>query len=529
MPLEFTGGTSTPCSAWDNNVTILNDALVDAEIVTNGLITLTKVDGSSFTNNIPYFPDFVVSGLALSVSNILGFPNLVYNPGTYQINAQVYTIGLGSNIILTPGHPTLPRVDIVYVTPSSTVVYLTGTPSLNPVQPAVPAGNLLVAVIGVSINATTVAGYTLTSVNFNNTSVAPATINPGSTYGNTLYRNGSQWIETADFHRVNAGFSKDSYQYETYDATGTTTLASFGTHGSIRGHELEITGPTVFNKIALDETRILIDSIDVITSERVFWDFQPTGYILNAWDNPLDFITSISADPTLLSLVAASITNNSTSNIEIADTSLDIDCNDTGATHNSHTSYTPIQISSTVTGSSGQAASLTLFENKTSLVTTDFTGDEYAQFDVEAASTLLTSEKTSTGEYSSIITTVDTIALSVVGPTFGTSSLSLNPSHLSINTGILFKQRNTAISTTVAANDYILIATAAPLTFTLPATPQDGQAYKIKSNGVATGGNPITINGNGKNIDAAATTTITTAYGSVSLTYNTALNKWLIV
>jgi len=48
----------------------------------------------------------------------------------------------------------------------------------------------------------------------------------------------------------------------------------------------------------------------------------------------------------------------------------------------------------------------------------------------------------------------------------------------------------------------MIVATVRPLTITLPAAPYNGEEHVIKAI-TATVPSPITINGNGKNIDAA--------------------------
>jgi len=57
------------------------------------------------------------------------------------------------------------------------------------------------------------------------------------------------------------------------------------------------------------------------------------------------------------------------------------------------------------------------------------------------------------------------------------------------------------------------------ITFTLPAAPATGQAYKIKDNGNGLTNN-ITIDGNGNNIDGASTATINTNYGAFEIVFD---------
>ena len=171
MSAVFSGNT-TPCNDFDINASELNRALADVEILNNGQLTLTKIDGTTFINNIPFFPDFVISGINLSIDVSPNADDLLYTSGTYQINAVVYTLGVGGTINLTAGHPTDPRVDIIYLDTSSNINYLVGTPSPTPVQPTPPANTLVIAQIGVQPNANNLGGYTLTQVNINENNVS---------------------------------------------------------------------------------------------------------------------------------------------------------------------------------------------------------------------------------------------------------------------------------------------------------------------------------------------------------------------
>jgi len=96
--------------------------------------------------------------------------------------------------------------------------------------------------------------------------------------------------------------------------------------------------------------------------------------------------------------------------------------------------------------------------------------------------------------------------------------------------GTSLGDRNNIYSyTTVAANTtlttgstYVILANnpTSGITLTLPATPLNGQAFKLKD----IGGNAlvygVTVSGNGKNIDGAATALINTSYGALEVMYD---------
>ncbi len=90
---------------------------------------------------------------------------------------------------------------------------------------------------------------------------------------------------------------------------------------------------------------------------------------------------------------------------------------------------------------------------------------------------------------------------------------------------------HSAVTTSVALNTgstYVILANSpsASITITLPATPRDGQVFKIKDVGGAALTNNIIINGNGNNIDGAACGLINTSYGALELMYETTLDAW---
>jgi hypothetical protein len=85
--------------------------------------------------------------------------------------------------------------------------------------------------------------------------------------------------------------------------------------------------------------------------------------------------------------------------------------------------------------------------------------------------------------------------------------------------------RSVAVSTILTTSDYIVIATAAAITITLPAAPATGEVFYIK-NGNATAGQTITVAGGGHNIDGAASVSLD-ALGSLLVTYDGA-QFWVI-
>jgi hypothetical protein len=83
-------------------------------------------------------------------------------------------------------------------------------------------------------------------------------------------------------------------------------------------------------------------------------------------------------------------------------------------------------------------------------------------------------------------------------------------------------------TTTLGDADYVYFANAGSTTITLPAAPTAGQVFYIKdSGGNASGATPITVAGNGNNIDGNATIVIRRQYGSFTVIYNG--TEWNII
>lgn len=166
MSAVFSGNT-TPCNDFDINAGVLNSALQNAEILNQGQLQLTLIDGTIVINNIPYFVDYIITGILLSQEIVPNLNEINYTSGTYQINAQQYTLALGGSIFCNPSDPTFDRIDLIYLDTLGNINYLAGLAVLNPVVPTLPPNCLKVAEVGVEAGATGSNGYTLTSININ--------------------------------------------------------------------------------------------------------------------------------------------------------------------------------------------------------------------------------------------------------------------------------------------------------------------------------------------------------------------------
>lgn len=621
VPSGTTPGVGGMCTDFDTNAAELNSALENAEILTNGVLTLTQIDGSTFTNNIPYFADFVISGLNLNISNVPVNRTLTYTAGTYQINAQVYSIPLGANFQLTAGHPTLPRIDILYLTNTNNIIYQTGVPSVNPVQPAPPAGTLLLAAIGVQINATTSLNYTLVTVNTNSTTIVSpsSTILPGTAVGNTLYWDGLVWTESDEFKRVSGSFSEPYYNYNTTDSTGVFVNVELGesTSSGQRGIEIQVNdtlntntadfrllsqyGSNLATALELiqqdiandlrsqflvdpfwmkNEFSLLSDSFNGNFSEdtsdhwykRIGSDITDTtgnysdirqseGDITNVVNsNSFDFYSEVSQGLAglriksgVISVLTGAQTDITSNGIQIVNLATGTDNIFTLTTgikkfnirFNAETQFDVqpnkinlnkrYNVGSKLIGASDYIINSVLTEFVSHYIIVDDTSLNTITLPLASISDneiikIVRVGGTNNFNKQIVASGADTFNNTIGLVTYDLAnineSVTLQGSAL-YNTWFVIDtcnkieeitQRNTAISTTIAPTDQMIISTAA-LTVTLPATPKNGRQLVLKS----TAGT-MTINLNGKTIDSPATVTVG---NSRTIIFNTTLNTWL--
>lgn len=144
------------------------------EIIGHGQCIPTPVGGSMF-------PVFAVGQDAvLGGCQVKAFPDplmgVYIEPGTYRINGTTYSLGvlgmsetntvtMGSGIpfdgvaqtfTINAAHSSLYRIDIFSVGTSGVVTYTAGTAALSPVQPALPAGHILLGWVFIPPNTTAI-------------------------------------------------------------------------------------------------------------------------------------------------------------------------------------------------------------------------------------------------------------------------------------------------------------------------------------------------------------------------------------
>lgn len=268
MPAVFPGNT-TPCNDWTINANELNTALDNAEILSQGNLTLTRIDGSTTVNSIPYFVDFIISGIALSQEPVPNLNEINYTGGTYQINAQQYTLALPGVIICNASDPVFDRIDLIYLDTLGAINYLPGLAVLNPVVPTLPPNCLKVAEIGVEAGATGSSGYTLTSININNVITSAGFIESQTLRWNAV---SGKWVPTGNLNVSNAGqvgigtFPTSNARLEVNGALELNPmLAPFPTTDKL----YNIGGILYWNGIAIGTAGIVIGTV---TGSHLYWD-----------------------------------------------------------------------------------------------------------------------------------------------------------------------------------------------------------------------------------------------------------------
>lgn len=116
-----------------------------------------------------------------------------------------------------------------------------------------------------------------------------------------------------------------------------------------------------------------------------------------------------------------------------------------------------------------------------------------------------------------------------------TSSLAGSKRNLRIFFGLRVSTLDVAIagggSTALPCDDHTYLVTcsggAGAITVTLPALPVDGTEITVKDANGGAAVNNLVVDGNGKNIDAAGTLTMSTAWASATLRY--VRSKWYVV
>lgn len=106
--------------------------------------------------------DGTISGLAVGESSPAAMSVLVAS-GSCTIGGDVYTEGSGQNVVITAADVTNPRKDIISYDPTTSAPICTaGTPAAAPVPPSIPGDDILLGIVLVAANVTTIVNADIT-------------------------------------------------------------------------------------------------------------------------------------------------------------------------------------------------------------------------------------------------------------------------------------------------------------------------------------------------------------------------------
>ena len=281
----------SPSQAWDFNADIIDLSVADVTVPTNGILRNTLNDGTFIDNAMGYTQDFVISGLTLSIQASPNALTIDYVDGTYQIGISQYSITPAGFLAVNAGDLLFPRIDIVYVDTLNAINYLVGTASANPVIPATPANTLLIGIVYVNANATTLSETAFI------TEVDKPIISAGMSDGQIpIWNTGSRlWVPTSSIlvdSSANTGL-------------GTAPLLERLTlDGAIEFIPMAPPGVTL-NKLYVDTGNLFFDGIQLNTGTTI-----AAGTTVNSllkWDG----FSWVEDTTTLLSLTSLSLSTKS--------------------------------------------------------------------------------------------------------------------------------------------------------------------------------------------------------------------------
>ena len=283
-------GTFTIFStALDDHASLIDANVADVNIFSNGTLELTLSDGSIVNNSIPYFSDFVVTGVNLTQQAIPNASSIDYTTGTYQINGVVYNIAIAGTLVLNPGDPLFPRYDLIYVDTTNNINFITGTPSATPTIPATLPNTLAIATVYVQANASAATGgYYLQTLNV----FVPNSILPGGVFGQTTYWDGTAWIPTSQLNTDGTNYAFNiAPGLELLNINGRIELQQTTAPGITTDKLYNVLGDLYWNGILLSGGGIL--PIGTVPGSHMYWDgaswVENINFLYNSGTTSWDF------------------------------------------------------------------------------------------------------------------------------------------------------------------------------------------------------------------------------------------------
>ena len=186
-------------------------------------------------------------------------------------------------------------------------------------------------------------------------------------------------------------------------------------------------------------------------------------------------------------------------------------CNAENGLHKRGNNY--VSLGGSLTGNTTIGAGV--YDLKINVVNLNLTGSTAINLTTPALTLQTTPPAGTTSDAVLVWNSVDKNIKTVSGAALGDKNNIY--SHSAVTTSVLL---------TTGSSYVILVNNSAPVTITLPATPLNGQTFKIKNISGSAVTNIITVAGNTHNIDGSPTGLINTDYGALELMYDTTLTAW---
>lgn len=470
------------------------------------VVTLTRQDAGTFTIDLPAGVDQVLTGLAVTIGGV-GPYTADYTAGTYQISGTNYSILVGGSLPISAAHPTLDRIDAVVVDTTGTALLLAGTPAATPAAPTVVAGQLLVTYIYIAAASVPIVQPPVTGL--------PAGLNDGDTL---------HWDANVGEWRINPDFTHDG---ATADMKA-DTLLNFHTDTSTEASVLLQNGSA---SVGVDNGGTTNQVLKITSAGFELAQDSTTQAELNV---------NLNGGIKLKSVVPTGVRTG-----KIWRDGTELWWNDTGYVVTQTDAGIAVAVTTTATilrdNGGGQSGGFNSTNTVTRIFHKDGTVDMQVRLDNATDEIQLFQNDTTeitvnvdVGGGIKIRDSVPTVTTEKIYNDSGTLYWDGSPIGGGGWDGYAdYVDIDSSDSPYLVAPTtpfyHISVHADAPITIDLPAAPTDKQIIFIKDRTYNAGSNNITIDGNGKDIDANSPYTINVSGGAVILKYSSANDNWEVI
>lgn len=141
------------CDLVDNHAQVMR-TLMQTVSWGQGVLTVTKGNSGPEYIDVPYVPDYIISGCVATIGTNPNALTVSCTTGSFQINAVLYARGGTGTVTLSNGDATNPRIDIICLDVTGVLQVTAGTAAASPSVPATPANRIKIAEVFVPALAT---------------------------------------------------------------------------------------------------------------------------------------------------------------------------------------------------------------------------------------------------------------------------------------------------------------------------------------------------------------------------------------